>query len=74
MKLTNIAILAAKGSRGFVQKVMEDQGVTNTTVYRWLRDNDDMLTKASVLAIIRAETGLTDDQILERETTEGALK
>lgn len=74
MKLSNIAILAIKGARGFVKKVMDDQGVTNTTVYRWIRDNDDMLTKASILAIIKKETGLTDADILDSAVIEEVQK
>lgn len=68
MKLTKIAILAIKGLDDFVKKVAVDQVVSKQTVYRWIADNDDTLTKASILKIIRQETGLTDEQILEKET------
>lgn len=68
MKLTKIAILAIKGSKDFVLKASEDQGVAKQTVYRWIAENDDTLTKASILKIIREETGLTDEQILEPES------
>ena len=70
MKLSKIAWLAIKGTKGFIQQVMDDQGVTKQTVHRWINTNDDMLTKASVLAIIKKETGLTEEQILEIEPQE----
>lgn len=40
------------------------------TVRKWVRDNDDNLTKASVVKVIKDMSGLTEDQILE-ETGEG---
>ena len=38
------------------------------TVTRWIEDNDDNLTKAAALKIIREETGLSDEDILEMES------
>lgn len=35
------------------------------TVQRWIESDDDNLTKVVVLDIIKKETGLTEDQILE---------
>lgn len=35
------------------------------TVRRWVRDESDMLTKASVVKVIKDMTGLVDSQILE---------
>lgn len=37
------------------------------TIEKWIRDNDDNLTKAAALLIIREELGLTDEEILEQE-------
>lgn len=67
MKLTRIAILAVKGVRGSGKRLAEAIGVTETTMVRYLKENDDNLTKAAALDIIRELTGLQDDQILERE-------
>lgn len=39
--------------------------VSDQTVCRYIKDNDDELTKAAALIVIRKETGLKDDQILE---------
>lgn len=39
------------------------------TIEKWIKDNDEMLTTASALEVIRKETGLTDSEILEREET-----
>lgn len=72
MKLTHIAILAVKGSgKDMIDKLADVLGVTDKTIYRYISDNSDELTKAAALKVIREETGLTDDQILE-ETTEEA--
>ena len=35
------------------------------TVRRWVRDESDALTKASVVKVIKDMTGLVDSQILE---------
>ena len=66
MRLSKIAILAVKGaSPSIVKKLAEAIGVSEASVYRFINDNDDNLTKAAALKIIESETGLTRDQILE---------
>jgi hypothetical protein len=71
MKLTHIAILAVKGSgRDMIDRLADVLGVTDKTIYKYISDNSDELTKAAVLRVIREETGLTDDQILEEATEE----
>lgn len=70
MRLSRIAILAIKGaSPGIVEKLAEAIDVSEPTIYRYINDNDDNLTKAAALAIIREEIGLSDEQILEVEET-----
>lgn len=39
------------------------------TILKWIRENDDNLTKASALKIIGEELGLTNDEILEETKT-----
>lgn len=74
MQLSNIAILALRGcGRDVKQKMADAAKVTIHAIYRWINDNDDNLTKASVLKVIREELGLTDDQILE-ETAGSEVK
>jgi hypothetical protein len=66
MRLSRIAILAVKGaSPGIIKKLAEAMVVSEPSVYRFINDNDDNLTKAAALKVIREETGLTDEQILE---------
>lgn len=68
MKLTKIALLAVKGcGRGMVQRLSDALGVSEPTTYTYIATNSDNLTKAAALAVIREETGLTDEQILEAE-------
>jgi hypothetical protein len=42
-------------------------GCSEGSINRYIRENDDNLTKAAALEVIRKETGLTDDEILEKE-------
>lgn len=65
MKLTHIALLAVRGSKGIVPKLSEVLGVHEQTVYGYIQRNHENLTKAAALKVIREETGLSDDQILE---------
>lgn len=69
MRLTNITILALKGSgQSIKEKIAEATKVTPSTVYRWILSNDENLTKASALKVIREELNLTDAQILEDDS------
>jgi transcriptional antiterminator len=65
MKLTHLAIIAIKGSKGIVPKLAEALDVTTNSIYRYISENNDELTKAAALRVIRQETGLEDSQILE---------
>lgn len=66
-----MAILAVKGaSPGIVKKLAEAISTSEPTIYRYINNNDDNLTKAAALEIIREETGLTDAEILVDSETE----
>lgn len=70
MKLSKIAILAIRGASPGIVKLLSEAGIgSEPTVYRYISENDDNLTKAAALKVIRDVTGLTDDQILEQEVT-----
>lgn len=67
MKLSKVALMAIRGSSPEVKKRIGDAiDVSVATVYRYLADNDDSLTKAAALEVIREETGLSDEQLLDR--------
>lgn len=69
MKLSKGAILALKGTdQAAKERIAEVAGVAPSTVYRWINQNDDNLTKAAILNIICVETGLAESEILERDT------
>jgi hypothetical protein len=68
MKLSNSAIEAIKGNPRIMNLIAAEMECTESTVRRWINNNDDELTKAVPLQIIREETGLTDDEILTRES------
>lgn len=69
MKLSKIAILAIRGMGIKDKEALADSvGVNIKTLYRYINDNDDSLTKAAALEFIREKTGLTADEILEKES------
>lgn len=69
MRLSRIAILAVKGaSPDIIKKLAPAIGASESSVYRFINDNDDNLTKAAALKVIREETGLKDEEILEDES------
>lgn len=73
MRLTKVAIMAIYGGEEAKNRLMEEMDISPATLYRWLNKNDDNLTKAAALKIIREETGLTDEQILEEQTVKTDL-
>jgi hypothetical protein len=75
MKLSRIAILAIRGaSPGIVKKLAEAIEASEPSIYKWISENHSNLTKAAALKVVREETGLTDEQILEDEIKEPAAK
>lgn len=69
MKLSHLALLAIRGSKGrIVEKLAKAIGASEFSTYKYVRDNNILLTTAAALKVIREETGLTDEQILEVET------
>jgi hypothetical protein len=69
MKLTKIALEAiAKYSPGIKSKLALALSCSEGSINRYIRENDDNLTKAAALAVIRNETGLSEDEILEKES------
>lgn len=69
MKLTEKAI-AALQSREVVLKLALALGFTEVWIDRLIRKNKEngALTTAKALQVIREETGLSDQEILEEET------
>lgn len=75
MKLSKIALLAVRGACPAIIDKLSEAGIgSKPTIYRYINDNDDNLTKAAALKVIREETGLTDEQILEDTPTEAVNK
>ncbi|MGN6438492.1 MAG: hypothetical protein ACTHMM_18255 [Agriterribacter sp.] len=66
MRLSNIAILAIRGHKDIKDMLSEALGVSKKVVYDYIRTNDDNLTKAAALEVIKKETGLNEDQILDK--------
>ena len=70
MQLSKIALDHINDRRRF-NKVLNllaiALNVSESTARRYVNDNDDNLTKAAALNVIRQETGLTDEEILETQ-------
>lgn len=68
MKLSHLGLLAVKGARpGIIKKLAEALNRVDSVIYDYIASNDEMLTMAAALKVIREETGLSNDQILEQE-------
>lgn len=65
MKIKKIVLMAIKGNSSTRKRIKEVLGVSEPTLYRILTENDDDLTKAAVLKVIREDLNLTDAEILE---------
>lgn len=66
MELSRIAILAVRGAcPGIIKKLADAIDASESSIYKWISENHSNLTKAAAIKVIREETGLTDNQILE---------
>lgn len=68
MQLSNIAILALKGTpAAFKEKLATEFNVHVASVYTWIRENEKNgpLTRTRAVQMISEETGLDQDKILE---------
>ena len=69
MRLTKIALEAIRQhSPGIKSKLALALNCSEASINRYIRDNDDNLTKAAALEVIRKESGLSREEILENET------
>ena len=49
------------------RRLMDVLGCTEFTIARYIQKNNDNLTKAAAMQVIKEETGLTDKEILEED-------
>ena len=70
MKIRKIVLMAIKGDKDIRRRIKETLDISEPTLYRLLTENDDDLTKAAVLKVIREDLNLTDQEILEPEKSE----
>jgi len=73
MKLNITALSILRGNKDIWLAVMAALGVKRDTMYKYVRENSEELTKAAALQVLKRETGLTDSELLEEEK-EAALK
>ena len=67
MKLTQKALQGIKDPV-IRTKLALALGVTDQSIQRYIKDNSDELTKAAALEVIRKETGLSDKEILTKDS------
>lgn len=72
MRLTQKALEGINNPKAR-RRLMDVFDATEYTVSRYIRSNDDNLTKAAALEVIRQETGLTDSEILETVEVAGKI-
>lgn len=71
MRLSHIAILAVKGaSPGIIKPLGKAMNVSDPSVYKYINENNDNLTKAAALQVIKDFTKLSEKDILELEEGE----
>lgn len=71
MKIKNLIIMAIRGNTAIRKRLKDTLDISEPTLYRLLTENNenDDLTKAAALKVIREELGLTDSEILEEMDT-----
>lgn len=67
MKLKQFVIWAIKGNPSLRHEIRGVLGVSNPTMTRLLQDNDDDLTKAASLEVLRNRLDLPDEILLDRK-------
>ena len=65
MTVTDKAIESIKGNNKLIARLMIAFDRGQNTIENWMASKDVRLTTASAVQIIREETGLTDQEILE---------
>lgn len=66
IRLKNIIIKAIKGDTELRRELKEVLDISEPTLYRYLENNDDNLTKASAIQVIGKALALQDNEILEQ--------
>jgi transcriptional regulator with XRE-family HTH domain len=66
MKLTQKALDLIKSDAVQRLDIAKALGVSDQTLMRYIKDNNDELTKAAALVQIRKITGMKDSEILEK--------
>lgn len=72
MRIKKEVVKKIAANKGIIGRICAETGKAYPTILRWVDENDEGLTLASALKVIREELGLTDEQILEESTKSAA--
>ena len=59
-----------KGNNRITVRLCTELDKSPSTIYKWIKDNDESLTLAAALKIFREELKLTDADLMEPETVD----
>lgn len=68
MRLNRTGKAILRGDKELKKEIADAMAVSVPTIYRWIQDDDDNLTKAAVLKVILEKHKLEEHQILESES------
>lgn len=66
MKLTQLALDKIKDKSLYPHLAIALK-VSQSSIYRYVANNDDNLTKAAAVEVLKKDGGLTEEEILEKE-------
>lgn len=72
MVLKSAVLATIRNNKRIKNRLALEMDKSSFTIERWITTNDQSLTLASALKIIKEETGLTDNEILEESEVEKA--
>lgn len=71
MKIKKLVLMAIRGNPSLRSRIKDALDVSEPTLRRLLAENNDDLTKAAVLKLIREDLEIKDEEILELEVEDG---
>jgi hypothetical protein len=71
--ITDKAVSEGRKNNVLVGRLMSAYNKTQNTVWNWFDNKNPILTTPDAVRIIKEETGLSDQEILEEDVKEGTV-